>query len=159
MTITMTIDEVIEHCKRTVEFESKYIMKGRRGGGKVEYSKRYLEHKLVAEWLEDYKKLKSIDEDLRLKYCYEDLSEADNLGYLRGYNKAISEVDDLLSADLPISNVLHNINEFILCNNKGIDYDELDTEKECAECVDLYYLVIVHSVTNYVWMMVLWLIL
>ena len=133
MTITMTIDEVIEHCKRTVEFESKYIMKGRRGGGKVEYSKRYLEHKLVAEWLEDYKKLKSIDEDLRLKYCYEDLSEADNLGYLRGYNKAISEVDDLLSADLPISNVLHNINEFILCNNKGINYDELDIEKECAE--------------------------
>ena len=128
----MTIDEVIEHCKRTVEFESKYIMKGRRGGGKVEYSKRYLEHKLVAEWLEDYKKLKSIDEDLRLKYCYEDLSEADNLGYLRGYNKAISEVDDLLSADLPISNVLHNINEFIL-KNKGINYDELDIEKECAE--------------------------
>ena len=133
MTITMTIDEVIEHCKRTVEFESKYIMKGRRGGGKVEYSKRYLEHKLVAEWLEDYKKLKNIDEDLRLKYCYEDLSEADNLGYLRGYNKAISEVDDLLSADLPISNVLHNINEFILCNNKGIDYDDLDTDKECVE--------------------------
>ena len=28
----MTIDEVIEHCNRTVEFESKYIMKGRRGG-------------------------------------------------------------------------------------------------------------------------------
>ena len=133
MTITMTIDEVIEHCKRTVEFESKYIMKGRRGGGKVEYSKRYLEHKLVAEWLEDYKKLKSVDEDLRLKYCYEDLSEADNLGYLRGYNKAISEVDDLLSADLPISNVLHNINEFILINNKGINYDDLDTDKECAE--------------------------
>lgn len=132
MTITMTIDEVIEHCKRTVEFESKYIMKGRRGGGKVEYSKRYLEHKLVAEWLEDYKKLKSIDEDLRLKYCYEDLSEADNLGYLRGYNKAISEVDDLLSADLPISNVLHNINEFILIN-RGINYDDLDTDKECAE--------------------------
>ena len=131
MTITMTIDEVIEHCKRTVEFESKYIMKGRRGGGKVEYSKRYLEHKLVAEWLEDYKKLKSIDEDLRLKYCYEDLSEADNLGYLRGYNKAISEVEDLLSADLPISNVLHNINEFILINNKGINYDDLDTDKEC----------------------------
>ena len=131
MTLTMTIDEVIEHCKRTVEFESKYIMKGRRGGGKVEYSKRYLEHKLVAEWLEDYKKLKSIDEDLRLKYCYEDLSEADNLGYLRGYNKAISEVEDLLSADLPISNVLHNINEFILINNKGINYDDLDTDKEC----------------------------
>ena len=45
----------------------------------------------------------------------------------------MSEVDDLLSADLPISNVLHNINEFILINNKGINYDDLDTDKECAE--------------------------
>ena len=61
MTLTMTIDEVIEHCKRTVEFESKYIMKGRRGGGKVEYSKRYLEHKLVAEWLEELKKYREMN--------------------------------------------------------------------------------------------------
>ena len=95
----MTIDEVIEHCKRTVEFESKYIMKSIRGGGKVEYSKRYLEHKLVAEWLEEYKKLKSIDEDLRLKYCYEDLSDADNLGYLRGYNEAIDDLTNKLTSD------------------------------------------------------------
>lgn len=110
----MTLDEAIKMCENVVIFSSK-------------------EYEQLAEWLEDYKKLKSIDEDLRLKYCYEDLSEADNLGYLRGYNKAISEVDDLLSADLPISNVLHNINEFILINNKGINYDDLDTDKECAE--------------------------
>lgn len=58
----MTINEVIEHCKRTVEFESKYIMKGRRGGGKVEYSKRYLEHKLVAEWLEELKEYRNLEE-------------------------------------------------------------------------------------------------
>lgn len=57
----MTMDEVIEHCKRTVEFESKYIMKGRRGGGKVEYSKRYLEHKLVAEWLEELKEYRGMN--------------------------------------------------------------------------------------------------
>ena len=109
----MTLDEAIKMCENVVIFSSK-------------------EYEQLAEWLEDYKKLKSIDEDLRLKYCYDDLSEADNLGYLRGYNEAISEVDDLLSADLPISNVLHNINKFIL-KNKGIDYDNLDTDKECAE--------------------------
>ena len=61
----MTIDEVIEHCKRTVEFESKYIMKGRRGGGKVEYSKRYLEHKLVEEWLEELKEYR----DMNIVHC------------------------------------------------------------------------------------------
>ena len=68
MTITMTIDEVIEHCKRTVEFESKYIMKGRRGGGKVEYSKRYIEHKLVAEWLEELKELRTYKEKMEIQY-------------------------------------------------------------------------------------------
>lgn len=64
----MTIDEVIEHCKRTVEFESKYIMKGRRGGGKVEYGKRYLEHKLVAEWLEELKELREYKEKMEMQY-------------------------------------------------------------------------------------------
>lgn len=64
----MTIDEVIEHCKRTVEFESKYIMKGRRGGGKVEYSKRYIEHKLVAEWLEELKELRTYKEKMEIQY-------------------------------------------------------------------------------------------
>ena len=64
----MTIDEVIEHCNRTVEFESKYIMKGRRGGGKVEYSKRYIEHKLVAEWLEELKELRTYKEKMEIQY-------------------------------------------------------------------------------------------
>ena len=75
----MTIDEVIEHCKRTVEFENKYIMKGRRGGGKVEYSKRYLEHKLVAEWLEELKEYKE-NKHRSLRCMYE-----------KGYNKGIDE--------------------------------------------------------------------
>ena len=116
----MTIDEVIEHCKRTVEFESKYIMKGIRGGGKVEYSKRYLEHKLVAEWLEDYKKLKSIDEDLRLKYCYEDLSDADNLGYLRGYNEAIDDLTNKLTSD---EFQKYNL-DFVFETSKSLSYNE-----------------------------------
>ena len=131
----MTLDEAIKHAREVAEDKrADADWKFRHGRLNADDCISCAEeHDQLADWLEDYKKLKSIDEDLRLKYCYEDLSEADNLGYLRGYNKAISEVDDLLSADLPISNVLHNINEFILCNNKGIDYDELDTEKECAE--------------------------
>lgn len=46
--------------------------------------------------VDEFKALKEKDEDLRLKYCYEDLSEADNLGYMRGYNKAIDEFADEL---------------------------------------------------------------
>ena len=139
----MTLDEAIKHAKDKAKEQRKdydtCVVKEGYGCKDCAYyySKPCIEcaeeHEQLADWLEDYKKLKSIDEDLRLKYCYEDLSEADNLGYLRGYNKAISEVDDLLSADLPISNVLHNINEFILINNKGINYDDLDADKECAE--------------------------
>ena len=126
----MTLDEAIKHARDKAN-EQKYYASFERGKHIQSCIECAEEHEQLARWLEDYKKLKSIDEDLRLKYCYEDLSEADNLGYLRGYNKAISEVEDLLSADLPISNVLHNINEFILINNKGINYDDLDTDKEC----------------------------
>ena len=139
----MRLDEAIKHAREKAEEQRKdndtCVVKEEYGCKDCAYyySKSCIEcaeeHEQLADWLEDYKKLKSIDEDLRLKYCYEDLSEADNLGYLRGYNKAISEVDDLLSADLPMSNVLHNINEFILINNKGINYDDLDIDKECEE--------------------------
>ena len=139
----MRLDEAIKHAREKAEEQRKdydtCVVKEGYGCKDCAYyySKSCIEcaeeHEQLADWLEDYKKLKSIDEDLRLKYCYEDLSEADNLGYLRGYNKAISEVDDLLSADLPMSNVLHNINEFILINNKGINYDDLDIDKECEE--------------------------
>ena len=87
MIITMTIDEVIEHCKRTVEFESKYIMKGRRGGGKVEYSKRYLEHKLVAEWLEELKELREFKATIYQKGM--DYSYATFM-----YNKAIDDLTE-----------------------------------------------------------------
>ena len=128
----MTLDEAIKHAREKAKENRKDACFTSVPWHAKDCEKCAQEHDQLADWLEDYKKLKSIDEDLRLKYCYEDLSEADNLGYLRGYNKAISEVDDLLSADLPISNVLHNINEFIL-KNKGINYDDLDTDKEFAE--------------------------
>lgn len=39
----------------------------------------------------EFQQLKEIDEDLRLKYCYEDLSSAENRGYMQGYNTAVND--------------------------------------------------------------------
>ena len=46
--------------------------------------------------VEEFKVLKEIDEDLRLKFCYEDLSSAENRGYMQGYNKAIDDFANFL---------------------------------------------------------------
>ena len=89
----MTIDEVIERNRERAEKinEKANEQKGLNYGFYLLYKEHAEEYEQIIEWLEDYKKLKSIDEDLRLKYCYEDLSEADNWGYLRGYNEAIDD--------------------------------------------------------------------
>ena len=55
--------------------------------------KRLAEYEKIGT-VEEFKALKEIDEDVRLKYCYEDLSNADNSGYMRGYTKAISDFYD-----------------------------------------------------------------
>ena len=100
----MRLDEAIKHAREKAEEQRKdydtCVVKEGYGCKDCAYyySKPCIEcaeeHEQLAEWLEDYKKLKNIDEDLRLKYCYEDLSEADNLGYLRGYNKAIDDLTE-----------------------------------------------------------------
>lgn len=41
--------------------------------------------------VEELQALKEVDDDLRLQYCYEDLSSSENRGYMQGYNKAIDE--------------------------------------------------------------------
>lgn len=66
----------------------------------------------VADVLEDYKELKLIDEDLRLKYCYEDLSEADNWGYVRGYNEAIDDLIEKLDMKLTYYSGYPNCSEY-----------------------------------------------
>ena len=58
----LTIDEVIEHCEKTVKLENNLIIKGRRCGGKVQYTKRYLEHLQVGEWLKELKQYKDLEE-------------------------------------------------------------------------------------------------
>ena len=51
----LTIDEVIEHCKRHTEKYEQFVLKGGRNLGRTELTKQYLEHKQVAEWLEELK--------------------------------------------------------------------------------------------------------
>ena len=74
----MTIDEVIERNRERAEKinEKANEQKGLNYGFNLLYKEHAEEYEQIIEWLEDYKKLKSIDEDLRLKYCYEDLSDA-----------------------------------------------------------------------------------
>ena len=92
----MTLDEAIKHAREVAEDKrADADWKFRHGRLNADDCISCAEeHEQLADWLEDYKKLKSIDEDLRLKYCYEDLSDADNLGYLRGYNKAIDDLTE-----------------------------------------------------------------
>ena len=58
----LTIDEVIEHCEKTVDCENRSIMRGGRSGGKMYYTKRYLEHLQVGEWLTELKKYRNLEE-------------------------------------------------------------------------------------------------
>ena len=70
----LTIDEVIEHCEKTVKLENNLILKGRRCGGKVQYTKRYLEHLQVGEWLKELNQYKDLEEQGKLilfpEYAY-----------------------------------------------------------------------------------------
>lgn len=64
----LTIDEVIEHCKKTVDCENWSIMRGGRSGGKMYYTKRYLEHLQVGEWLTELKKYKDLEAMLGIPF-------------------------------------------------------------------------------------------
>lgn len=139
----MTIDEVIERNRERAEKinEKANEQKGLNYGFYLLYKEHAEEYEQIIEWLEDYKKLKSIDEDLRLKYCYEDLSDADNWGYLRGYNEAIDDLTNKLTSD---EFQKYNL-DFVFETSKSLSYNEcisafceyiekISNElKECAE--------------------------
>ena len=126
----MTLDEAIKHAREKAEEQRKAndTCLVKEGYGCKDcayyYSKPCIEcaeeHEQLAEWLEEYKKLKSIDEDLRLKYCYEDLSDADNLGYLRGYNEAIDDLTNKLTSD---EFQKYNL-DFVFETSKSLSYNE-----------------------------------
>ncbi len=88
--------------------------------------------------VEEFKALKETDEDLRLKYCYEDLSEADNLGYMRGYNNAIDEFAEKISLEISESMIWGILTDSDMDNSfddtadRIVDY-VIDTVKKVAE--------------------------
>lgn len=57
----LTIDEIIEHCKRQTEKLGKYCYKNELGEMKG-LDKEYWEHKQVKEYLEELKKYRKLDE-------------------------------------------------------------------------------------------------
>ena len=76
------IDEFVKTiCKKYTEEESK--------GNYRQYCVNIKQD--IADMAEQMKASEDIHEDLKLKYCYEDLSSAENRGYMQGYNEAIDE--------------------------------------------------------------------
>lgn len=57
-------------------------------------------NKVLSFLLEDDNGANEPHEDLKLKYCYEDLSSAENRGYMQGYNEAIDEFAETLKGNL-----------------------------------------------------------
>lgn len=137
----MTIDEVIERNRERAEKinEKANEQKGLNYGFYLLYKEHAEEYEQIIEWLEDYKKLKSIDEDLRLKYCYEDLSDADNWGYVRGYNEAIDDcIKKIIDTPSKIGTHLKEPQRVDTCLTMLADrqneiIDLLVQLKECAE--------------------------
>lgn len=125
----MTLDEAIEHAREVAEENREKAMTSFFPPYADKCESCAEEHEKIASWLEEYKKLKSIDEDLRLKYCYEDLSDADNLGYLRGYNKAIDDFIKKLE-EHEHKNWIDNLEYGITWSDIEQIAEEL---KECAE--------------------------
>lgn len=137
----MKLDEAIEHAREVAEENREKAMTSFFPPYADKCESCAEEHEKIASWLEEYKKLKSIDEDLRLKYCYEDLSDADNLGYLRGYNEAIDDLTNKLTSD---EFQKYNL-DFVFETSKSLSYNECISAfceyiekianelKECAE--------------------------
>ena len=68
------IDEMLEELQEVID----------------EHGERYV-MMFMKERAKQMKASEDIDEDLRLQYCYEDLSSAENRGYMQGHNEAIDE--------------------------------------------------------------------
>lgn len=58
----LTIDEVIEHCERTVERTENIVRLQGLNPQEETLSKNYWEHKQTAEWLKELKEYKQLEE-------------------------------------------------------------------------------------------------
>lgn len=88
--IKLTIDEVIEHCNRTVNRYYKHLGIEKiidECGKEPSFVKEYLEHKQVAEWLKELKYLRGA-----LERIVEQLTESKE-HYRRLWNKNQDDED------------------------------------------------------------------
>ena len=92
----------------------------------------------IKQALEELKTLKDIDEDLRLKYCYEDLSNAEHRGYCQGSNEAVDDFAKFLHDKAKKNNGLRLSSETRSWTHPSIfDYlEEFKNEQICKEEVD-----------------------
>ena len=81
----------------------------------------------------EFRELKEIDEDLRIKYCYEDLSSAENRGYLQGCNEGVDEFAKFLHKKAKENNGLRLSSETRSWTHPSIfDYvEEFKSEEIC----------------------------
>ena len=65
----LSIDEVIEHCKRKVEMMEKFSSREKCENWSIDsqYAKEYWEHRQVAEWLEELKRWRTsiVNKDIK----------------------------------------------------------------------------------------------
>lgn len=88
--------------------------------------------------VEEFKALKDIDEDLRLKYCYEDLSSAELRGYCQGSDEAVDNFAKFLHDKAKENNGLRLSSETRSRTQPNIfDYlEEFKNEQICKEEID-----------------------
>lgn len=60
----LTIDEIIQHCERTVKRFERYFTVN--NSEKIKRDKEYLEHKQVKEYLEEFKRYKELENQGKL---------------------------------------------------------------------------------------------
>lgn len=92
----LSIDEVIEHCKRKVEKMESFSSREKCENWSLnsQYGKEYWEHRQVAEWLKELKAIRTWKADIMENFCKYDVNSFEEL-VCNARNKAI---DDLMNA-------------------------------------------------------------
>lgn len=92
--IRLSIDEVIDHCKRKVQMLESFSSRKKCESWSLDsqFGKDYWEHRQVADWLEELKEArKGFNENRKAGYKH---------GYSDGYAKAIDEFAEKLMTDV-----------------------------------------------------------
>ena len=112
---------------------SKWFERGKWHVLKCDELGREVEAYRAIGTVSEFRELKEIDEDLRIKYCYEDLSSAENRGYLQGCNEGVDEFAKFLHKKAKKNNGLRLSSETRSWTHPSIfDYvEEFKSEEIC----------------------------